>query len=109
MRMIRLCIDYLLLIVLGVLSASFPCGLASIIVLLLILLTMALALLILFVTPVVLLFTLCALLAEPRIGKELAKRLQGDSRNNRNCRHVYSLLAGMAAITQSLSWRTQEL
>ena len=107
--MIRLCIDYLLLIVLGVLSASFPCGLASIIVLLLILLTMALALLILFVTPVVLLFTLCALLAEPRIGKELAKRLQGDSRNNRNGRHVYSLLAGMAAITQSLSWRTQEL
>ena len=41
--------------------------------------------LIVFMTPVVLLFTLCALLAEPRIGKELAKRLQGDSRNNRNC------------------------
>ena len=104
-----LCIDYVLLIVLGDLLASFTCGLMSIIVLLLILLTMPLALLILFVTPAVLLFTLCALFAEPRVGKELAKRLQGDSRNNSNCRRVHSLLGGMAAITQSPSWRKQEL
>ena len=52
-------------------------------------------LLVLFVTPIVLLFTL---FAEPRVRKAGAERLEGNSRSCRNCRHVYSLLAGTAAI-----------
>ena len=60
---------------------------------------------ILFLMPNVLLFTL---FAEPRAGKAQAKRLEEDSRSCRNCRHVYSLLTGMAAITQPLSWLTQQ-
>ena len=47
--------------------------------------------------------SLCALFAEPRVGKAQAKRLEEDTRSRRNCRHVYSLLAGAedaaAAIT----------
>ena len=46
--------------------------------------------LILFVTPVVLLFTL---FVEPNVGKVPTKRLGGDSRGPRNRRHIYSLLA----------------
>ena len=61
-------------------------------------------LLILLVMPAVLLFTLSALFAEPRVGK----RLKEDTISRRNCRHVYSLLAGTAAITQPLSWLVQQ-
>ena len=46
------------------------------------------------------LFTLSALFVEPRVGKVQAKDLEGVSRSCRNCRYVYSLLAGMATITQ---------
>ena len=63
---------------------------------------------ILFVIPVVSLLTVSALFAEPRAGKAQAKRLGGDSRSHRKCRHVYSPLAGKAAITQPLSWLTQQ-
>ena len=53
--------------------------------------------LILLIVPVVSLFTLSALFAEPRVGKARAKRLEEDSKSRRNCRHVYSLLAEAAA------------
>ena len=56
-------------------------------------------LLILFMMPIVLLFTLFSLFAEPREGKAQAKRLEEDAKSHRNCRHVYSLLAGRVAIT----------
>ena len=62
-------------------------------------------LLILFMTPVVSLFTL---FTEPTVGKVQAKRLEGDVRSRRNCRHIYSPLAGMAAITQPLSCLVQQ-
>ena len=62
-------------------------------------------LLILLVMPAVLLFTLSALFAEPRVDK----RLEEDTRSRRNCRCVYSLLAGTATITQPLSWLMQQL
>ena len=52
---------------------------------------------ILLTAPTVLLFTL---LVEPRVGKARAKRLEEGSRSRRNCGHVYSPLAGAAAITQ---------
>ena len=65
--------------------------------------------LILLIVPVVSLFTLSALFAEPRVGKVRAKRLEEDSKSHRNCRYVYSLLAGMAAITQPFSWLMQQL
>ena len=45
---------------------------------------------ILFVMPIVSLFTLCALFAEPRVVKAQATGLEGDSRRLRNCRHVFS-------------------
>ena len=50
--------------------------------------------LILFVTPIVLLFILFPPFAEPRVGKVRARRLEGDSGSCRNRRHVYSPLAG---------------
>ena len=53
---------------------------------------------ILFVTLIVSLFMLFALFAEPRVGKVWAKRLEGDLKSHRNCRHIYSLLAGTAGI-----------
>ena len=56
--------------------------------------------LILFVTPIVLLYPLSTQFAEPRIGKAQAKRLEGDSGIHRNFRHIYSLLAGIVAILQ---------
>ena len=62
-------------------------------------------LLILFMTPVVSLFTL---FAEPTVGKVQARKLEGDVRSRRICRHIYSLLAGMAAITQPLSCLVQQ-
>ena len=55
-------------------------------------------LLILFLMPIVLLFTLSTLFAESRVGKVRARRLEEDTRSLRNCRHVYSLLADTAAI-----------
>ena len=61
---------------------------------------------ILFVIPIVLLF---ALFAEPRVSQAQVKRLEDDSRSHRNCRHPFSFLNGMAAITQSLSWLMQQL
>ena len=39
------------------------------------------------------LFALSTLFAEPGVGK----RLEGDSRSHRNCRHVYSLLTDTTA------------
>ena len=65
-------------------------------------------LLILFMMPIVLLFTLFALFTEPRVGEARAKRLEEDARICRKCRHIYSLLAGMVSITQPLSWLTQQ-
>ena len=54
---------------------------------------------ILFMTPVVSLFTLSTLFAEPRVGKVQAKRLEGDLRRHRNCRYIYYLLADTVAIS----------
>ena len=65
--------------------------------------------LILLTVPVVSLFTL---FAESRVRKACAKKLEGDSRSRRNCRHIYCLLADTAAMTVDtlhylLSWLTQ--
>ena len=54
---------------------------------------------ILFVTPNVLLFTLSALFAEPRVSKAQVKSKEEDVRSHRNCRHIYSPLAATEAIT----------
>ena len=43
-----------------------------------------------------------------RVGKTRAKRLDGDPRSRGNCRYIYSVLAVTAAITQPLSWLTQQ-
>lgn len=56
-------------------------------------------LLILLTALIVLLITLPPLLAEPRVGKARAKRLEEDVRSCRNRGHVYSLLADAAAVT----------
>ena len=66
------------------------------------------ALLILFLTPLSCCISLCILYVEPRVGKAWAKRLEGASRSGRNCRGIYSLLAGTAAITQPPSWLAQQ-
>ena len=63
--------------------------------------------------PVVLLFTLCPLFIESRVGKVQTKRLEEDAKSCRNCRHVYSLLAGTAAVAADtlfslFSWLTQQ-
>ena len=73
-------------------------------------------LLILFMMPIVLLFTLFTLLAqftEPRVGKARAKRLEEDLRSRRNCKYFYCLLADAAAIAIDMlyslfSWLTQQ-
>ena len=59
-------------------------------------------LLILFITPIVLLYITEALFVEPRVGKPWTKRLEEDLRSCRNCRHVYSLLTGIAAIAADI-------
>ena len=59
--------------------------------------------LILFVRPVVSLFTLCTLFTEPRVGKVQAQRLEEDAKSHRNCRHSYSLLADSAAIAAAIT------
>ena len=64
--------------------------------------------LVLFMMLVVLLFTVFTLFTEPRVGKARAKSLEEDARICRKCRHIYSLLAGVVAITQPLSWLTQQ-
>ena len=56
--------------------------------------------------------SLCALFAEPRVGKVWAKRLEEDLRSCRTYRHIYSVLVDAAAITVDtlyvlLSWLTQ--
>ena len=56
--------------------------------------------------------SLCALFTEPRVAKMWAKRLERDSKSHRNCRHIYSLLAGAAAVAANTlyslpSWLTQ--
>ena len=56
---------------------------------------------ILLTAPTVSLFTLCPLFTEPRVGKARGKRLEENSRSRRNCRHIYSLLPGAAAIAQT--------
>ena len=56
---------------------------------------------------IVTLFTLFALFAEPKVDKALCKRPEKSTRSQSNCRHDYSLLSGMAAITQPLSGLTQ--
>ena len=55
---------------------------------------------ILTITPIVLLI-LVAQFAEPSVRK-LSAKIQGDSRSHRNCRHVYSLLAGAAAVAADM-------
>ena len=60
---------------------------------------------ILFMTPFVLLFTLSALFAEPRVGKTRAQRLEEGLRSCRNWRHIYSLLAGGAQPSHNLTQR----
>ena len=47
---------------------------------------------------IVSLFTLSSLFTEPRVGKVWAKRLEGDLRSPRNCRHIYALLADATAV-----------
>ena len=59
---------------------------------------------ILFMTPVVSLFTLSTWFTEPRVDKVWAERLEGGLRSCRNYRHAYSLLADMAAVTQLFCW-----
>ena len=71
------------------------------------------ALLILFLMPIVLLFTLFTLFAEPRVGKAWAKRLEEDARSHRDDKSIYCLLAGSAAIAEDrlyslLLWLTQQ-
>ena len=64
--------------------------------------------LILFMTPVVLLFTLSAPFLEPRVGKAPAERLEEDARSHWSCRCIFSLLHGKAAITGPLSRLRQQ-
>ena len=59
--------------------------------------------LILFVMPIVSLFTLFSLFAKARVGKGRAKRLEEDARSPRNCRRVYSLLAGTGAVAADIT------
>ena len=69
---------------------------------------------VLFMTPAVLLFTLCTMFAEPRAGQVQAKRLGEDAESGKICSHVYSLLAGPAAVAVAimlsslLSWPPQQ-
>ena len=43
--------------------------------------------------------SLFTLFTEPRVGKARAGKLEESSRSHGNCRHVYSLLTGIATIT----------
>ena len=44
--------------------------------------------------------SLFTLLTEPGVDKVQARKLEEDSRSHRICRHVYSLMAGAAAMMQ---------
>ena len=64
------------------------------------------------ILPTVPTVSLFKLFTEPRIGKVQVKRLEEDSRSQRNCRHIYSLLVDAAAVAVDtlhslLSWLTQ--
>ena len=63
---------------------------------------------ILLTAPIASLFTQFALLTEPGVGNVQSKSLEGDLRSHRNCTYFYSLPPGMAAVTQPLSWLTQQ-
>ena len=57
--------------------------------------------------------SLCALFTKPVVGKMWAGKLEENSRSYRNCRHIYSLLAGTATAAADtlyslLSWLIQE-
>ena len=71
-------------------------------VLLILCMTPTLLLFILFTAPVVLLFTPSALFSGPRGRKARAKRPE-EYESRRNCRHVYSLLAGRAAVAMDIT------
>ena len=45
---------------------------------------------------------LFTLFTEPRVGQAPVKRLEDDSRSCRNCRHIYSLMAGGVAIAPDM-------
>ena len=57
-----------------------------------------LLLFILFTAPIILLFTLSTVFAEPSIGKQWDKWMEEDLRSHRNVRHVYSRLASTTAV-----------
>ena len=48
--------------------------------------------------------SLCALFAEPRVGKVETGKLEENSKSHRNCRHVYFLWAGKAAVAADITW-----
>ena len=56
---------------------------------------MPVVLLILLTVPTVSLYLTVPVFTEPRVSKARAEELEEDSRSHRNCRHIYSLLAGM--------------
>ena len=54
--------------------------------------------------------SLCALFAEPMVGKAWSERLEENSRSCRNCRHIYSHLVDTAAITVfSPGWHSSHI
>ena len=55
---------------------------------------------ILFMTVIVPLFTL---FTELTVGKARAKRLEENARKCRNCRHIYSLPAGIAVLATDIT------
>ena len=53
---------------------------------------------------------LCALFAEPMVGKAWSERLEENLRSCRNCRHIYSLLSDTAAVTVfSPGWQSSHI
>ena len=66
-------------------------------------LTTPIVLLILPTAPIVLLFTLSALLTELKLDKARVKWLKEVARSHGNCRHIYPLLAGTAAVAADMT------
>ena len=58
---------------------------------------------ILFTAPIVLLFTLSTLFAEPRVGDAQAGRMEEEARSSMNCRYAYSPLDGTAAVAADIT------
>ena len=58
---------------------------------------------ILFAAPIVLLFTLSTLFAEPRVGDAQAGRMEEEARSSMNCRYAYSPLDGTAAVAADIT------